>query len=68
MIGSTRSVSVFAYGQPVDMRRIQPAFVERGVWLRPFGRLVYTMPPFVMETDDVRRVTDAIQSVVGAYA
>ena len=50
--------------QPVNMARVQPAFVERGVWLRPFGRLVYTMPPYVIAPEELSIVTDAMVSVV----
>ena len=39
---------------------------ERGVWLRPFGRLLYTMPPFVMSPAELRRVTEGIVAVVEA--
>jgi adenosylmethionine---8-amino-7-oxononanoate aminotransferase len=62
------AIGVVELERAVDMRTIQPAFVERGVWLRPFGKLVYTMPPFVMETDDVSRVTEAIRSVLAEHA
>jgi adenosylmethionine-8-amino-7-oxononanoate aminotransferase len=34
------------------------------VWLRPFGRLIYTMPPFVIDEDDLHRITAAIRHVV----
>ena len=52
---------------PVEMARIQPAFVEAGVWIRPFGRLVYTMPPFVMTAEDVDRLTGAMVEVLRGY-
>ena len=51
--------------KPVDMRRVQPLFVEQGVWIRPFGRLVYVMPPFVIEQDDLALLTRAVRRVVG---
>ena len=47
------------------MVRVQRAFVDKGVWMRPFGRLVYTMPPFgVVSDEQVGRVTQAIVDVV----
>ncbi len=58
------AIGVIELEQPVDMRRVQPAFVDRGVWLRPFGRLVYTMPPFVVDTPDLSAVTRAMVEVV----
>jgi adenosylmethionine-8-amino-7-oxononanoate aminotransferase len=58
------AIGVIELAQPVDMARVQPAFVERGVWLRPFGRLVYTMPPFVIDEADLSHLTQAMVSVV----
>ena len=46
------------------METVQPRFVDAGVWVRPFGKLVYTMPPFVMGTDDVATLTAAMVDVV----
>jgi len=43
---------------------MQAAFVERGVWVRPFGRLVYVMPPYCMDEDDLHSLTTAIVEVV----
>jgi adenosylmethionine-8-amino-7-oxononanoate aminotransferase len=48
----------------LDMKTVQPVFVEQGVWVRPFGRLVYLMPPFVIDDEDLRVLTDAVVSVV----
>ena len=58
------AIGVVELAEPVDMSQIQPAFVERGVWIRPFGRLVYTMPPYVIDDDDLDRITGAIRSVL----
>ena len=54
------AIGVVEMREPVDLRRLQPKFVERGVWLRPFGRLVYTMPPFVMQTHELARLSDGL--------
>lgn len=58
------AIGVVELHEPVDMSIVQPAFVEHGVWIRPFGKLVYTMPPYVIEQDDLSRVTRAIREVV----
>ena len=60
------AIGVVEMKQPVDMRTIQPEFVDQGVWVRPFGKLVYVMPPFVMNDDDLTFLTSAICKVVGA--
>ena len=42
----------------------QAWLVERGVWLRPFGRLLYTMPPYVIDADDLGRITTTMVDLV----
>jgi adenosylmethionine-8-amino-7-oxononanoate aminotransferase len=59
------AIGVVELTHPVDMRRVQPLFVERGVWVRPFGHLVYLMPPFVIDAADLARLTAAVCAVVG---
>ena len=56
-------IGVLELREPVDMRRVQPRFVELGVWLRPFGRLIYTMPPYIIHSADLSRITDAMNQV-----
>jgi adenosylmethionine-8-amino-7-oxononanoate aminotransferase len=46
------------------MRVIQRRFVERGVWIRPFGKLVYIMPPYIIRPDELTRLTSAMKAVV----
>jgi adenosylmethionine-8-amino-7-oxononanoate aminotransferase len=60
------AIGVVELHQPVDMRSIPHAFVERGVWLRPFGRLVYVMPPYVISDTELSTLTSAMVDVVGA--
>ena len=59
------AIGVVELHEPVDMAVVQPAFVDAGVWIRPFGRLVYTMPPYVVEPAQLERITRAICEVVG---
>ena len=42
------------------MKRLQPLFVKKGVWIRPFGKLVYIMPPYVIASEQLSRLSDAI--------
>jgi adenosylmethionine-8-amino-7-oxononanoate aminotransferase len=58
------AIGVIELKEPVDMRAVQPMFVERGVWVRPFGKLVYAMPPYVMDSADVATLTAAMVDVV----
>jgi adenosylmethionine---8-amino-7-oxononanoate aminotransferase len=58
------AIGVIELDQPVDLRAVTPLLVERGVWLRPFGRLVYTMPPFVTGDDDLALITTAMVETV----
>jgi adenosylmethionine-8-amino-7-oxononanoate aminotransferase len=60
------AIGVIELREPVDMKTVQPMFVERGVWVRPFGRLVYCMPPFVMNSADTTALTAAMVEVVAA--
>jgi adenosylmethionine-8-amino-7-oxononanoate aminotransferase len=62
------AIGVVELHAPIDMERTAPAFVERGIWIRPFGKLVYTMPPYVIDAVDLRRITDGIRTVVAAIA
>ena len=44
----------------VDVAAVQRIFVDAGVWIRPFNDLIYLMPPFVIDRDDLGRLTQAI--------
>jgi adenosylmethionine---8-amino-7-oxononanoate aminotransferase len=61
------AIGVVELHQPVDMASITKAFVEAGVWVRPFGKFVYLMPPFVMNDDDLKRLTQVVVEVVAAH-
>lgn len=54
------AIGVVEMETPVDVARIQARFVEKGVWIRPFGKLVYTMPPYIIEKKDLAHLTRAI--------
>lgn len=43
---------------------LRPLFIERGVWVRPFGDIVYVAPPFIISEKELRLLTDAISDVV----
>ena len=58
------AIGVVELREPVDMKQVQPRFVEQGVWVRPFGRLVYLMPPFIIDDRDLESLTDAVTGIV----
>jgi adenosylmethionine-8-amino-7-oxononanoate aminotransferase len=60
------AIGVVELRDPVDVAAYQREFVKRGVWVRPFGKLVYVMPPYIMESKDVATLTEAMCEVVGA--
>jgi len=60
------AIGVVEMREAVHTPSVTRLLAERGVWLRPFGRLLYTMPPFVMSPTELRRVTDGMAAVVEA--
>lgn len=54
------AIGVIESRQPVNMAAIQRFFVDQDVWIRPFGRLIYLMPPYVIDADRLARLTQAI--------
>jgi adenosylmethionine---8-amino-7-oxononanoate aminotransferase len=60
------AIGVVELTEPVDMKSIVPQFVDAGVWVRPFGKLVYIMPPYIIEDDDLAFLTQAIVKIISA--
>jgi adenosylmethionine-8-amino-7-oxononanoate aminotransferase len=58
------AIGVVEMERPVPMREIQRRFVERGVWVRPFGRLVYLMPPYVVTDTQIEALCRAMVEVI----
>ena len=56
------AIGVVETRPPVPVAELQRCFVEAGVWIRPFGRLIYLMPPYVITPPDLRQLTRAITS------
>lgn len=49
---------------PVNMEKIQQQFVEQGVWIRPFGKLIYMMPPLISQPKHIETLVNAIESAL----
>jgi adenosylmethionine---8-amino-7-oxononanoate aminotransferase len=62
------AIGVVEMCAPVSMREIQRRFVERGVWVRPFGRLVYLMPPYIIDDEELATLCGSVVSVLGEMA
>ena len=60
------AIAVVEMKQPVQLAEIQRQFVARGIWVRPFGRLVYVMPPFIMSNQDLESLMQGIYEVLSA--
>jgi adenosylmethionine-8-amino-7-oxononanoate aminotransferase len=58
------AIGVVELKSNVTLADIQQKFVDYGVWLRPFGRLVYTMPPYIIDSSDLSRITSAMNEII----
>ncbi len=58
------AIGVVEMDGPVAMREIQRRFVEQGVWVRPFGRLIYLMPPYVIADAELGLLCEAVGQVL----
>jgi len=60
-------IGVVELTQAVNLPVIQRQFVDQGVWVRPFGKLVYVMPPYIIDEQDLARLTSAIVKIVSKH-
>ncbi len=58
------AIGVVETHHPVNMETIQALFVEHGVWIRPFGKLIYMMPPFISKPEDIEKLINAIDAAL----
>jgi adenosylmethionine-8-amino-7-oxononanoate aminotransferase len=58
------AIGVIEMHQAVNMAEIQKKFVDAGVWIRPFGKLIYIMPPYIISSEDLSRLSKAMLLVI----
>lgn len=58
------AIGVVELTTPVDMQSLQQQFVQRGIWVRPFGKLVYVMPPYVISADELHYLLTQLTEVI----
>jgi adenosylmethionine-8-amino-7-oxononanoate aminotransferase len=61
------AIGVIEMKEAVDTTRIQKLFIKRGLWLRPFGKLIYVMPPYVMQNEDLNLLTSGMLDAIANY-
>ncbi|MDR4506523.1 MAG: adenosylmethionine--8-amino-7-oxononanoate transaminase [Candidatus Scalindua sp.] len=58
------AIGVVEMKEEVDVAQLQKEFVKKGVWVRPFRNLIYIMPPYIIDKDDLSLLTKAISEIV----
>ena len=58
------TIGVIEMREAVDMERMQAAFVAEGIWVRPFGRLVYIMPPYIINEEELHVLCRGLLHVI----
>ena len=58
------AIGVVEMHQPINIKTLQPQFVEAGVWIRPFNHLIYLMPPYIISSEDLSLLTHAMCTII----
>jgi adenosylmethionine-8-amino-7-oxononanoate aminotransferase len=62
------AIGVVQLDRVSDLNALRTAFVDQGVWVRPFGDVVYLMPPFVVSAEELATLTAAVVAVVAGWS
>lgn len=58
------AIAVLEMKEPVDMALLQKFFIDQGVWIRPFNKLIYLMPPYIISSEDLSKLGNALLRAV----
>ena len=58
------AIGVVEVNEIVDVALFQKQCIEQGVWIRPFGKLIYLMPPYITPEGDIKKLADVIFNIL----
>ena len=58
------AIAVIEMKNSIELEAVQARLIELGVWLRPYGKLLYTMPPFIISDNGLKKLTQAIKTII----
>jgi adenosylmethionine-8-amino-7-oxononanoate aminotransferase len=61
------AIGVIEFESLLDMKVVQEELIENGVWLRPYGKLLYTIPPYVIKDEELLTITKAMSAIAHSF-